>query len=424
MCLPGPQGHGKGDMGIRALQRIAGRLILAAGGFAPGAVLAESGPFAVPSLTVVEVYDDNIFFLPLEPQKDFIFRVRPALDAGYRSARMALHGRYAFDAEYYARHPELDNHRAREHAGLDFRYQATPLLVVAADAAYVKTQTPGELNAGTGLEFRRARAERFAVGSSLAYQYDRLTLGTASYGFTRDKLDGRIGSDTHTLALDLGRRVSRRDTASIGYRFGQFRFETGGIDTSHVLLAGGTRELTPQTAASVLVGPRYSEGSAYPEGSVSLRHKFAQGEAGIAYSRTETTVLGVAGTATTDTIGVTLAYSFGPSTEIRMAPSYLSSKHRNLQAEVFLMNLEMGYRLTRYLTLIGSYQFSSQRGGLTAPADGEINRNVALLGIVLAAPERSESAARPRVFTPSTLEGAHPATRAAPPSAVLPVEEE
>lgn len=411
-------------MDIRALQRIANRLIFAWAGIVPGLAMAESGVFVAPSVAVMEVYDDNLFFSPSNPERDFISRISPAIGVGYRSVRTDVHGRYALDAENYARHPELDSSRAREHATLDLTHDATRSLTVAMNAAYIKTRIPGELSAETGLEFNRARAERITLGPSLAYELDRLTAGTVSYGFSRDSVAGGIGSDTHIAALDLGRRVSRRDTANAAYRFGQFRFETGDSISSHTILVGGARDLASQTVVSGMVGPRFSEGSINPEGSISLLYKLDRGELSLAYTHTETTVLGLSGTATTASVGATLAYTFGPSIEMRMAPGFHSSKHGDRRARVFFVNLEAGYRFARYLTLIGSYQFSAQRGALTASASGEIDRNVALLGIVVAAPEPTTSGSRSRVIMPSTLDGVRPVRRTASPPGELSVEEE
>lgn len=415
-------------MDIRALRSIANRLIVAAGGIAPGVVLAQSGLFVTPSLVVAEVYDDNLFFSSSVPQRDFIFRTSPAISAGYRSERTDARARYAFDAENYARHPDLDSSRAREHAALGVRQEATRLLALAADAAYIKTQVPGELSAATGLELGRVRAERITFSPSLVYQVDRLTTGTASYGFTRDSLAGGIGSDVHTVVLDFGRRASRRSIVNIGYRFDQYQFESGDSVSSHIVLVGGARGLTPRAAVSGMLGARFSEGSTNPEGSISLFYKLERGEFGLAYTHTETTVLGLSGTSTTASVGATFVYTFGPSIEIRMAPGLYSSKHDDRRARVYLANLEAGYRFARYFTLIGSYQFSAQRGALTASVGDEIDRNVAMLGIVAAAPDRADSASRPRVPMPSTLDGAWPGRRTgsppAEPPAELPVEEE
>lgn len=394
-------------MDLLILRGMAERLILVGAGLLPGAVLAQSGLFAAPSIGVAQIYDDNLFFSSSQPQKDRILRVSPALEAGFLSDKSSLRGRYAFDAENYARHPELDDSRVREHATLGIRREATHMLSLSADADYLKTQSPGELAPETGLELGRARAERFSFSPSAVYRFDRLATGTATYRFIQDELAGGIGSDTHSVALDFDRRLNRRDTASLGYRFERFRFDAGDTVDAHILLAGGTREFTPRTDATVLAGPRFTDGSVEPEILASLRHKLRAGEATLAYTRTETTVLGLAGTATTESLAATFVQSLGSSAELRAAPSYSSSTLGGLQADVFIMNLEAGYRITHYLTLIGSYEFSSQRGSLTAPAGGEITRNVVLFGLVVAAPRRTDAdpSSRPGILTPSTLEG-------------------
>ncbi len=390
-------------MDTRILRRIAARLILAGGGLLPGVALADSGLFAAPSIAVEEVHDDNLFAAPSQPQADRFLRVSPAIEAGYRSVPMSLRGLYTFDAERYTRHPELDTNRAREHSALDFRYEPTSSLTLLADAGYIKTLTPGELTPETGLQFGRARAESLTFSPSLVYRFNHVDTGTATYRFTRNKLAGEVGSDTHTAVFDIDRRLAERDTASFRYRYDQFRFDTGDTVNAHTLLGGGTHELTPQTAVTVLGGPRFSEGSVDPEVSATLSHKLERGELGLAYTRSQTAVLGVVGPVDTEALSATLSYSIGSSIELRAVPAYLSSKHNGLRARVSAMDLEAGYRIARFLTLIGSYQFSSQRGSIDAPGFGDISRNVVLLGLVVAAPERAGSESRPRVLMPSTL---------------------
>ena len=390
-------------MNTRVLCRIAARLILAGGGLLPGAAPADSGLFAAPSIALEAVHDDNLFASPSQPQADRFLRVSPAIEAGYRSVPMSLRGLYTFDAERYTRHPDLDTNRAREHSALDFRYEPTSLVTLLADASYIKTLTPGELTPETGLQFGRARAESLTFSPSLIYRFDHVDTGTASYRFTRNKLAGEVGSDTHTAMFDLDRRLAERDTASFRYRYDQFRFDTGETVTAHTLLGGGTRELTPQTAVTVLGGPRFSDGSIDPEVSASLSHMIEHGGIGLAYTRSQTAVLGVVGPVDTEALSATLSYSLGSSIELRAAPAYLSSKHNGLRADVFTMDFEAGYRIARYLTLLGSYQFSSQHGSIDAPSFGDITRNVVLLGLVVAAPDRTGSESRPRVLMPSTL---------------------
>jgi hypothetical protein len=363
--------------------------------------MAQSGFFATPSLSLAEVYDDNLFFTPSQREEDFISRLSPAIEAGYRSAALTLLGRYTLDAESYAQHSELDTTRARTQAAMDFRYQPTRLLTLSADLNDTKTQMPGELNLETGLQLGRARAERLSIAPAAAYRFGPLTAGTAAYTFTRDKLEGGMGADTHTAALSLDRRISQRDTMSLAYTFRQFLFDGQDTTTAHVVTLGGTRAITPQTTVSLVGGPRFSEGSIDPEVSASIRHVRKRGELSLNYARSQSTVIGQAGAVATETFGATAAYLLGPSWEIQAAPSFLSSRRGALQADVYRMNLATSYRITKSLSLNGSYQFNSQRGSLDIASGEEITRrNVVLLSIVVASPSRTDSALQPKELAP------------------------
>jgi len=402
-------------MDIPTLRSVAGRLILVGTVLLPGAASADGGWFATPAIAAAGIHDDNILFSPTQPQEDRILRVSPAIEAGYRSVPMTLRGRYTFDAERYARHTELDDNRVRENAALDFRYEPTRLSTLMARADYAMTQTPGELSPETGLLLGRARAERFAFSPTLIHRFDRLTSGSASYGFIRDRLAGGIGSDTHTVTLDLNRRIVRRDVASFRYRFDRFHFDTGETVTAHALLGGGTHEFTSQTTVTALAGPRFSDGSIDPEVSASLLHELERGEQSLTYTRSQTTVLGLAGPVDTESFGATFAYSPRSNVLLRAMPGYLSSNHSGLTARVLVMNLEAGYRIARYLTLIGAYGYSSQHGSLATAGFGDITRRAVLFGLVVAAPERTDTESRPRVLTPSTLFEGLPVTSGEPP---------
>lgn len=376
---------------VRESRRIVAALILG-GAFPPSGAMAQ-GFFATPSVSVAEIYDDNLFLSGSQPQEDFISRLSSAIEAGYRSVPLSVRGHYLSDAEFYARHPELDTTRARASTAMDVRYQPTRLITVSAEALYTKTQRPGELNPATGVELGRAQAERLSLGPSAVYRFDPLTAGSAAYTFTCDRLEGAVRTDTHTAVLGLDRRMTERDTASVGYAFRRFRF--GETDAgSHAATLGGTHAFTPRTSATLLAGPRFSEGSIDPEVSAAIRHKLKQGELSLIYARSPSTVIGQAGVVDTETFGVTAAYVRAPAWEMRSTLGVLSSTRAGLQADVQRMELEARYRVTRVVSFTGSYQFSVQRGSLDGAGAAEIVRNVILLGIVVAAPAPAD-AARP-----------------------------
>lgn len=391
-------------MGMRILREIAQRLILIGSGLLPGASLAQMGWFATPSLSAAHVYDDNLFSTPSQRERERILRLSPAIEAGYRSDPLDVRGRYTSDAERYARHPELDTNQAREQAGVDFRYQPTHKLTLAADASYIKTQTPGELNLDTGLEHERIRAERLSFSPTVAYRFDRLTVGTTTYAYTRDELEGGMRTDTHAMALSIDRRFTRQDVMNVGYTLQEFRFDGQDRVTSQALTVGDTHQFTPRTAVALSGGPRFSDGSIDPELSASLRQRLERGELALTYTRGATTAIGQAGVATTEALGASAAVRFGSSLEIRVAPSFLSSTRGSLQADVVRADIEAGYRLTDTLSLFGSYQFSRQRGSLDTRSDADVRRNIILFGIVIAPPRaRGDSVLLTRPRIPSAL---------------------
>lgn len=391
---------------LRNLKKIAVNLLVLFGiMFSPGEVGAKTGLYATPSAAIVGLYDDNLFFSTLQKKADHIFRISPAIEAGYFSDLMTLDSRYTFDAERYTRYSELDSKQARKQAALDFNYRHNRLLTFATDADYIKTQTPSDLSPKTGLLFGRARAESFTFNQSLAYQPDYINTGTMTYRFSRNKLAGG-SNDIHTVELDQKRQISPRDTVNIAFHFDKFIFDdTEDTVNSYVLLGGGKRQFSQRTAITVLGGPRFSDDSIDPEVSATLIYKLDRGEFSFDYSRNETTVLGLTGTATTEGISARLIHSFGSALEIQATPRYTSTKHNDLKVNVLSLNIESGYRITRYFTFIGSYGFSSQRGVLNISSDNKISRNTLLVGLAIAIPRDSDRTERPRrVLPPSMLD--------------------
>lgn len=366
-------------------------LTLAGGVLAPAVVQAQAGFYLTPVLSVAEIYDDNIFATASHRQADFISRFSPEIQAGYRSPRLMVSGRYTFDAETYARHPELNDAQVRQTASLDLRYAPTPALTVSTEVAYAETQTPGELNVETGLAAGRVRAYRLSFSPSIAYRFDPRTAGTGGYSLTKDEVAGGISTLTHTLNLGLDRRITRRDTGHFTYQLRQSAFEEAGATTSHAFTLGWTRELTPRTSLTLRAGPRFTDGSTDPELSASVRQRFAQGDLSLTYARSQTTVLGQAGTATTDTWSAMGAYRPLRFLEIRGGPTFLRSTRAGAVAEVLRVSLDASYKITQWLALVGSYQFSLQRGSLDARNAGEdILQNVFLLRLVATSPSLLE----------------------------------
>lgn len=370
--------------------------LLAVIGLLPEAVLGQTGWFIEPSLSVIHMHDDNIFYDDIEPEDDRITRASPAIYTGYHSSRTNLSARYSVDAERYRVHSELDSDNAREYGELDYSQEAGSLLTLSANSTYIETRTPGELapDTGLGLELGRATAKRVTFSPAAVYRLSPVTVGSTRYSFVRDELDGGIDSDIHTLSQDFDRRLNRRDILSYGYRYEQFEFGVQEPFDAHTVLFGGTRRLTSNTAVTLIGGVRYAEDSLDPDVTASVFHEFDSGSLEVSYERRETTLIGLSGTATTQGLTGTFVQAFGESTEIRLSSSAYTNRLGDQVADAYMVNFEATYQLARYLTLVGAYGYNSQRGGLEDVFVDDIERNRAWIGFVIAAPAREDPPTR------------------------------
>ncbi|OGB95872.1 MAG: hypothetical protein A3G35_06605 [candidate division NC10 bacterium RIFCSPLOWO2_12_FULL_66_18] len=374
-------------MHLAAWRGIVLALALPAGAFTPAVVLAQAGLYVTPFVSVAEVYDDNLFATPSHREADFISRVSPGIQAGYRTAPLTLEARYSFDAEIYARHPEMNDAQVRQAASLDFRYLPNRALTLSANVVYSETHIPRELNLETGLASGRARASRLSFRPSLAYRFDSRTNGTGGYTVTKDGVIGGIATLTHAITLDFDRRLTARDTGHLGYQLRQSEFDGADTTMSHAFTLGWTRELTPQTSLTLRAGPRFSEGSVDPEVSVSIRHRLQRGDLSLTYSRSQTTAIGQAGTAHTESWTARATVQLMRSLQVSAAPSFLRSTRDIAVAKVYGVNLDAAYQITTWVSLVGSYRFSLQQGRLDAPGRSEdILQNVFLLSLVAVSP--------------------------------------
>jgi len=334
------------------------------------------------SLAAVEAYDDNLFFSSDAPERDEIWRLSPRLSLSRRSTRLTLRARYGLDAERYRRHPSLDTPLAGQDASLEMTWTPSRRVVASTTASYAQSQSPGMLNVLTGLQLGRRRARRLFARQWLSWQIGERTSGTLEPTFTQEEVAGLPRTDTEGVVVGLERRLGASDRARVSYTGRRFGFE-GSAVFAHVFALGWSREITPLAHFEVEAGPRFSDRAVGAEVSARLRHHFARGEAVLAYVHTQTTVLGEAGPVITK--GVTAAFRRQLSEALTVAagPTFARVQGRDSEFEVFRVNVDVDWRLTRRLSLSASHQFNFQSGmpGLTT-RNAEIAHNAFVLRAV------------------------------------------
>jgi hypothetical protein len=371
-------------MSMAAGRYIAMTLILMHNAIVPGAARAQ-GVFQVsPLFGAAQEYDSNLFFTPFDRQADFITRVSPGVESEYRSRVLTMLGRYTFDVERFADHPELTSADARQRAVMQVTYHPTTRLALTADGDLLKTQTPNELNALTNLALGRASAQRVSAHSSIKRQLDMVTAGTIDYVFTEDDVAGAPGIRSHAATIGAERHRSPRDTVTVNYRFHQYSFGTTSA-TSHALSLGWTRAVTRRARVSVDGGPRATDGSLAPDLSASIRYQFGQGELSVAYARTQTTVIGLTGIADAQSLAMTAAWKPRPSVQMRLSPAVYRSASAPLRADVYQLTANIERRIASELSLDIVLNMSLQQGALyTSLANATIPRQNVIVRLVAA----------------------------------------
>ncbi|PWR21535.1 outer membrane beta-barrel protein [Zavarzinia compransoris] len=185
------------------------------GGLGPTGVHVGAFLFE-PSVTLSEVYDDNIFATDGGQEDDFITSIEPALEISSLWSRHALNFKTGIASSFYA-HNSSENH-TNFFATLEGKLDITRLSNFSAKINYQKliearTDTNANPNAAEATEY-----QRYDAGLLFTQQFNRFTLkigGAATY-FDYDDTETRSGTPIDNDARD---RTDVAGTLDLGYEF-------------------------------------------------------------------------------------------------------------------------------------------------------------------------------------------------------------
>ena len=394
---------------------------------------AAAGWYLTPSVSLTEQWDDNIFRTSSQREADFLTRVTPGFSAGYQSQPLTLLGSFAFDSEIFAEHPNLDGAANGKRAGLQATYLPTRNLTLGLKSAYTETQTPSVLNTITNVEQGRAKATQTNASPTASYQLTPRMAADATYSYTRTTVGTASGTSTsgtsstsatvaglttvtHRADLSLTRqltpglvatpdestpttptptvapRATAADLGAVAYGLIVSEFEGSPSITSHTLTLGWTHYFTALTSVSLRAGPRYTEGAINPEVDAEIVHQDRSVRLSLAYFRSETTLVGQAGTSKTQGARGSLGWTPLRGMTITVTPSWaqtsseVSQTTQSLTSQditVYAADVSLSYQLTRWLTAGAAYHYTRQE---QRPAT--IEDNIVLLRLEIAYPMR------------------------------------
>ena len=319
------------------------------------------------SASIAQVYDGNLFAAP-QPEADLISRAGTSLEMGFRSLPVDIVGRYEIQAERYLDHPELNAPASHQDAHLMIRYSPRPRLGIVMDGGYLRTQTPADLNFGSGLAVGRGAAERVALGTTVRYQLQPLTIVSGEYSFGNDAIAGGVSSTAQRWRAGLQQRMGPRDTYRFDYQLRHTAFGGGAASRSHTITAGWDRALSPRNGIEIAAGPRFTgDGAIRPEISAILRRQLSRGELSINYSSTELTAIGESGTIDVHRAAFTARYRPLRRLEVSVSPVFIRSTRSGAAVPVYALDAESIIGVSRRIAFSVWARAGRQDGTLSDP---------------------------------------------------------
>jgi hypothetical protein len=403
-------------MSTSRLSRIAAVAVATAILALPHALRAQGRGYGTVSVATAQGYDGNLLSTPqsTEVRSDMFTRVGPIVEGGYAWTRTRIGGRYSFDADRYRRHGDLNRLFARQDAAMDLRIVATPRLRFRADASYLATETPADLNLDTLLLPGRRPATRFSAASSIAYDATPVVAVLVGHTYTRDTLVGDVGNDAHASRIGMDYRVAARNTVGASYELRQIQFS--GIfalgnralfdrKLFHVVRGRWTHAFTPATSLELEGGPHIAEDAIRPEISAVIRRDTARGEFSVGYSREQTTTIGEA--RILDVHRIAGGGTFRPirSVSLTVLPAVAYNLRNPLNPDetavpVYTLDLESAFQASSRVGIIVTGRLGRQDGalqGLAGATDAIVDRRVMAQVVVTLVKTRWTPGEWPRV---------------------------
>jgi hypothetical protein len=252
------------------------------------------------------------------------------------------------------------------------KYRSTDMTTLGLMAQYDRTETPGEINIGTGILTDRRQAHRWEVSPNFSHRFRPHTAVTGAYDWTAESLVDNGTGRMQMARAGLSQILNARSSISGLVQERHFADPTDATNASDsvAVLGGWDHQFSPAGRFSLLAGPRVSSyRGLQPEINAGITRETPGLKVGVDYAHTETIVLGIRGPVVLNGGGARVTWPFRRTMEV--------SSHSAVSA---IDTLDT-HRLTNYRqTFIASwtpgglYTFNASYG--VDYQQGNIRRNV------------------------------------------------
>lgn len=363
-----------------------GATLLAAA--APRVAAGQATVVVDSSIAVGSLYDDNVTWQP-DAKSDRVLRITPAIAVRRDSPRSSWRIDATGDAERYSRYQDLSTPAANQHAGTEWRWQATDRTRAGFLASYDSSVSAADLNLGTGLALGRLRAWRWFGGPVFARTLTpRVTLDLAPR-VTGELASTLPGVVTYTVDAGVTRRVGARDRVETRYVGDVFDFASLGRSVSNRGLIRWIHRMTPAWEASLAGGGRWHDQTWRPDVDARVTRSGQWTNVLLAYTWDQVTAIGVRQLVDVQSGNATVSYDRAR----RAGASLSASVYRNVlgtqRIDVYRGAAEVRHVIAGPLWMAVDYTFDYQRGAslarslplLVAPDDTGVPLDLGAQGV-------------------------------------------
>src|SRR5712691_764264 len=352
------------------------------------------GPFVlIPTLTLAEEYNDNIFLDNTRRRSDFITHASPGARLVMESPGYRVSAGYFATAEKYAQQTQLDSLFHTQALFADTRWLVTPLVTLTLGDIFTASDSTNAASA-EGIATGRTRSLSNTVSPGLAWQLTPRTSFQLLASYTLERFDGvnARDSDSYRLGGNLGYDLTRRLRGTVGYEGAYLDIQGQVGTTTHTPRAGLTYQITPTLTGSVNGGPTFVSGSedrVSGSGTASLVQRLEFGSASLTYDRSIAVAGGLGGPTENQSVSAALRVTtIARGLTLEFSPSYTTAPSvgsQSIDVRAVRLVLRAAYQITPWMGLLTSYNFFRQRTDTTTTAAGltvnDVDQNRVFLGL-------------------------------------------
>lgn len=243
----------------------------------------------IPSITLTQEYNDNLYFTAEMEESDFITTVSPALELTNSTERLQAAMKMRLDSAYY--HDNQDLNRIDQDYSGSLRYALSTVASLFTSAGYRRDSRVDRDFDQTGFLLNAVDRDRYNFRLGGDYSLSEVMGVQLRYGFDRDFYENSLNIDykSHDLALSINRDLSATIPRTKGrVNLGVTAFDSADSRvTNYTGTIGGERSLDERFSFFADIGLRYTR-SVFDNVELVPREEHADGvglstQAGLSY---------------------------------------------------------------------------------------------------------------------------------------------